>query len=250
MATIKKVGGNSTPTLTDKIYVLTNGNKPLSYVLSNRHRSGLPLQFFDEKENILRPMRYATNQSSVFVDEQTGDALLGSIVFENGILVVPKTNPTLQKFLDLNPRKGIVYEELNLEEKADKELSRLDTIFEAQKASRELSLDDMENIGLSIWGNAVLRLSSSELKRDLRIYANENPSAFLTLAKDDNMAMKGLCIKALSKGIVQYKDGRITREGEPILTVPFGEDEVDCLARFLKTDKGKPFVKMFDAELG
>ena len=41
-------------------------------------------------------MRYASNQNSIFVDEQDKSAILEHIVFEEGVLYVPRTNQPLQ----------------------------------------------------------------------------------------------------------------------------------------------------------
>ena len=62
--------------------------------------------WFDENEGYNRELRYATNQRSVFVDEQEGPATLKHIIFEKGFLQVNKNNPTLQKFLSLHPQNN------------------------------------------------------------------------------------------------------------------------------------------------
>ena len=57
-----------------------------------------------------RELRYATNQNSPFVDEQKGEATIGHIIFEDGVLTVPKEKQNLQKLLSLyHPRKNAVY---------------------------------------------------------------------------------------------------------------------------------------------
>ena len=46
-------------------------------------------------------LRYATNQNSVFVDEQDGYATLGHVMFTDGAIVVPRQQQALQKLLSL-----------------------------------------------------------------------------------------------------------------------------------------------------
>ena len=46
--------------------------------------------WFDPIKGYNRELRYATNQKSVFVDEQEGPVTLEHIVFEDGTLYVPK----------------------------------------------------------------------------------------------------------------------------------------------------------------
>lgn len=235
----------------NKIYMLTGGERPITYTLSNRHKEELPLQYFDAKTNVLKPMRYATNQESVFVSEQTGDVVLGSIVFEGGVLVVPHTNPTLQKFLDLHPRLGLTFEVFDPEAEAQVELEILDLEYEAAKIVRELKLTELENVALSIYGSKAASMSSSELKRDLRLYARDYPETFIRIATDDMIGLRGYGIKASLEGILRYDDssGRFYNGKDVILTVPHGDDEYDSLARYFKCKEGQLLLTFIKSKL-
>ena len=91
----------------DRNYYLVNDMSPITYTLASKHTRRFPLLHFDEKEGYNREIRYATNQKSVFVDEQDGMATLEHIVFENGTLHVPKEKQSLQKLLSLyHPHKN------------------------------------------------------------------------------------------------------------------------------------------------
>ena len=50
-------------------------------MLPVRHTSKYPLLWFDENDGYNRELRYATNQKSPFVDEQSGVATLQHIFF-------------------------------------------------------------------------------------------------------------------------------------------------------------------------
>ena len=235
----------------NKIYMLTGGERPITYTLSNRHKEELPLQYYDKKANTLKPLRYATNQESIFVSEQTGEAILGSIVFESGILVVPHTNPTLQKFLDHHPRLGHTFELFDPEAEAEVELEILDLEYEAAKIVRELKLTELENVALSIYGSKAAGMSSSELKRDLRLYARDYPETFIKIAKDDMIGLRGYGIKASMEGILRYDDasGRFYNGKDVVLTVPHGDDEYDSLARFFKGKEGQLLLTFIKSKL-
>ena len=86
----------------DRHYLL-KGMKPLTYILRSRSNKRQPLLYFDEEKGHNRELRYATNQKSPFVDQQDGQAMLGHIVFENGVLHVPKNEQSLQKLLFFIP---------------------------------------------------------------------------------------------------------------------------------------------------
>jgi len=233
----------------NKIYILKNNWRPLTYTLSNRHKPELPLQYFDEKNKTLKSLRYATNQESVFISEKTGEATLGSVVFERGVLVVPHTNPTLQMFLDLHPKNGLLFEEFNPEKEAEKELEVLDLQFEAAKMVRELKISELENIALSVYGAKASSMSSSEMKRDLRIYAKDYPELFLKLATDDMIGLRGWGIKAVAEGILRYDNGRFFNGKDVVVSVPFGEDEYDVLARYFKTKDGELLLQFIQKKL-
>ena len=68
----------------DRTYILLSDLSPITYTISSRHTYKYPLLWFDETTNQQRELRYATNQTSPFVDEQKGEATLGHIIFRNG----------------------------------------------------------------------------------------------------------------------------------------------------------------------
>ena len=87
-------------------YYLKGNASPLSYVLQSKSTKRKPMLWFDEEKNMNREIRYASNQNSVFVDEQDKNVILDHIIFEEGVLYVPKQNQPLQKLLSLyHPKK-------------------------------------------------------------------------------------------------------------------------------------------------
>ncbi len=54
----------------DKNYYLLGNKTPLTYTIPSRHSRRYPLVWFDPDLGYERELRYATNQKSVFVDEQ------------------------------------------------------------------------------------------------------------------------------------------------------------------------------------
>lgn len=234
----------------DRIYVLLSDSKPLTYTLANRHKDGTELQYFDKKSNTLKALRYATNQESVFIKEQTGDVTLGDIVFEKGVLVVPSTNPTLQLFLELHPRLNHVYELFDPEAEAEKHLEDLDLEYEASKVVRELKMSELENIALAIYGAKATTMSSSEIKRDLRIFARDYPEHLLKLATDDMISLRGWAVKAVSEGILIHENHRFLNGKDVVLIVPHNsDDDFDDLARYFKTKEGELLLRFIKTKL-
>jgi hypothetical protein len=101
--------------LTDKVYRLKRKITPLSYMIQTKSSKRKPLLYFDGQTN--RELRYARNQKSPFLDEQDGNAVLEPIIFEDGLLYVPKTNPVLQEFLSYHPAFGGLFVEIDNEKR-------------------------------------------------------------------------------------------------------------------------------------
>jgi hypothetical protein len=74
----------------DRRYFLLQNKEPLTYTLNSKNSTRHPLLWFDPSTNEQRELRYATNMNSPFVDEQKGEAILGHIIFEDGVLAVTK----------------------------------------------------------------------------------------------------------------------------------------------------------------
>ena len=91
-------------------------------------------------------------------------------------------------------------------------------------------------------GSKVSEMSSKEVKRDSLLFARNNPSLFLELAKDDNVQLRNFGIKATELGIIKLSnDQRHFMWGSnnrKLMTIPFDEHPYSALAAWFKTDEG------------
>ena len=179
----------------------------------------------------------------IFVDEMKGDQRLEHIVFRSGSLYVEKEKVTLQKLLSLyHPHKDNIYEEYKPAKEAADEIEVLDLQVDALIAARNIDIDMAEAIMRVEKGSEVSRLSSKELKRDLLVFASNNPKLFLELADDENVMLRNFGIKATELGIIKLSsDQRNFMWGSndrKIMTVPFDEHPYTALAHWFKTDEG------------
>tara|TARA_B100000902_G_scaffold391363_1_gene441901 strand:+ start:787 stop:1551 length:765 start_codon:yes stop_codon:yes gene_type:complete len=227
----------------DRTYLTSGNNKPLTLKIPSRHSSRHALLYYDEKTNEQREIRYATNQNSPFKDEQKGEVTLGHIVFKDGSLFVPKRNQVLQKILSLyHPLKNKIYSELDQIEVAKDDLFELELEIEALNAARNIDIDQAEAILRVEIGSKVSEMSSKELKRDLLLFAKNNPKLFLNLANDDNVQLRNFAIRAAEAKIIKLADDQRTftwaSNGRKLMTVPFDENPYSAMASFFKTDEG------------
>lgn len=211
--------------------------------LPTRHTAKRPLLWFDEDLGYEREIRYATNQRSVFVDEQEGHVTLAHIVFRDGTLFVPKAKQALQKLLSLyHPLNGIIFKELDEVKNAENELDYMDLQLEAANAAAEMEIDLAEAILRVEIGNAVSGMKSKEIRRDVRVMARRDPGLFLELANDENIELRNAGVKAVEAGVLDLANDQRTfvwrATNRKVMTVPFGENPYSALAAFFKTDDG------------
>ena len=233
----------------DRIYNLKGSKKPLSYMLRSSN-----LYWFDEEKGYERELKYCQNQKTPFVDEMKGDQRLEHIIFRNGSLFVEKSKTVLQKLLSLyHPYKDSVYSELEPEKEAASEIEILELEADAILMARELDIDMAEAIMRVEKGSEVSKLSSKELRRDLLVFARNNPELFLELANDDNVQLRNFGIRATELGIIKLSSDQRNflwgSNDRPIMTVPFDEHPYTALAHWFKTDEGMEIYSNIEKRL-
>jgi len=238
----------------DRRYYLLHGAEPLTYTLGSKNSRRHPLLWFDPSKSEQRELRYATNMNSPFVDEQKGEAILGHIIFEDGVLSVPREKQNLQKLLSLyHPRKGHTYDEWQPENIAVDELEDINLEIDAMLAAKEMEIDHAEAVLRVEIGSSVTGLSSKELKRDLMLMARKNPEAFLAIANDENVALRNLGIRASESGIIKLSQDQRTfhwgSNDRKLMTVPFDENPYSALAAWFKTDEGVEVFQSINKKL-
>jgi len=222
----------------DRVYYLKSERKPLSYSIRTSN-----LFWFDEEKGYEREIKYCQNQRTCFVDEMKGEQRLEHVVFRGGVLIVEKQKTTLQKFLSLyHPHRDTIFYEYKPEVVAVDEIEQLEMEADAILMARQMDIDLAEAIMRVEKGSEVSKLSSKELKRDLLVFARNNPSLFLELANDDNVVLRNFGIRAVEEQIIKLSsDQRYFTWGSnnrKIMTVPFDEHPYTALAHWFKTDEG------------
>ena len=235
----------------DRRYYLRNNLSPLTFTLSAKHSSRHPLMYFDEELGYERELRYATNQISPFVDEQSGTVTLSHIVFKNGVLMVPKNKQSLQKLLSLyHPQRNSLYLEQDQVAEAVDELENIELEIEALNLAKSLEIDHAEAILRTELGSSVNKMSSKELKRDLMLLAKSNPALFISLAHDENVELRSFGIRAAEANIIKLSPDQKTfkwaANGKKLMEVPFEEHPYSALASWFKTDEGMAVYKSIE----
>ena len=238
----------------DRTYILSGIKQPLVFTVPGRHSRKRPLLWWDEEKGEQRELRYATNQNSPFVDEQKGQITLGRIVFRNGSLYVPSRMQNLQKLLSLyHPLKDKMYYEHDEQVIAEDQLDVINLEVDALIAAKQLSIDEAEAILRVEYGNAVSKMTSKEIQRDILLFAKQRSALFLNLMQDDDVHLRNFAIKAVEANIIKLsQDNRSFQwasNGRKLFEVPFEEHPYSAISAWFKTDDGLEVVKAIEKRL-
>tara|TARA_R100001163_G_scaffold3069_10_gene4727 strand:+ start:850 stop:1623 length:774 start_codon:yes stop_codon:yes gene_type:complete len=237
----------------DRNYYLLGAKTPLTYTIMSKHSRRYPCVWFDPDKGYERELRYATNQKSIFVDEQKGSATLAHIVFDTGHLHVKKEKRNLQEFLAKHPHNGVLFAEFDSVAEAEDQYDILEMELEAMNVATHMDIDQLEAILRVEVGTSVNQLSSKELKRDGLLFAKKNPKLFLDLAQDENVVLRNFAIRAVEARIIILASDQRTfkwaSNNRKLMNVPFDENPYSAMAAWFKTDEGLEVYKSIEKKL-
>jgi len=238
----------------DKVYRLVGDKTPLSYMLASQHSKRFPLMYFDEEQGINRPLRYAKNQKSAFIDKQDGNVVLDPIIFEDGMLQVSRTNQVLQEFLNMHPGLGNQFEEINTAKEAQEDVDTMNAEVDALILARQMSLPQLEMISRVLFGD-ISKMSTSELKRDMLVFARRHPADLLNMTNDPMLKLQSKVQLFIDNKLLIFKNNKrdvhfnTTSNKKRMITIPFGEDPLFIVASFLQSDDGIEALKLLEKRL-
>ena len=233
----------------DRVYYLKGNKKPLSRSIKSAN-----IYYFDEEKGYERELKYCQNQRTPFVDEMKGDQRLEHIVFRNGALFVEKEKTVLQKLMSLyHPHRDKLFYEYKPSKIAEEEIDVLEMQVDALTAAKNIDIDMAEAIMRVEIGSKVSNLSSKELRRDLLVFARNNPKLFLELADDENVMLRNFGIRAVEEGVLRLSSDQRNflwgSNGRKIMTIPFDEHPYTALAHWFKTDEGMEIFSNIEKRL-
>ena len=233
----------------DRVYYLKGRKKPLSRAIRSAN-----VYWFDKEKGYEREIKYCENQTTPFVDEMKGDQRLSHIIFRSGSLFVPKEKTILQKFLSMyHPDANKIFHEHKPVKVAENQLDWLEFEVQAMVIAKDMDIDMAEAVMRVEKGSEVTKLSSKELRRDLLLFAKNNPKLFLELTTDDNVMLRNFGIKAVEANIIKLSGDQRhftwVSNDRKIMTVPFDEHPYSALAAWFKTDEGMEIYSNIEKRL-
>ena len=237
----------------DKTYRLKREMAPLSFIIPGRGSNRKPLLYWDDETGQNRPIRYARNQKSPFEDEQDGNAIVEPIIFEDGLLNVPRTNPVLQHFLDIHPLNGSRFEEINLERDAEAEVEKMNLEVDALIECKALTMDQLESMSRIMLGVDPRKYTTAELRRDMLVAVRRDPEHFLQLVNDPDVKLQGQVQRFFDDNLLSFRRNKteIWYNGptnkKKLVTVPHGKDYLAVAISYLLSDEGLEHLRALEA---
>ena len=237
----------------DKVYRLKGDQTPLSFIIPVRNTSVSPLLWYDEENNVNRPLRYASNQKSPFEDEQDGNVIVDPVIFVDGMLRVPRTNPVLQEFLHYHPMNNIIFEEVNNERDAAQEVEDMNIEVDALIEAKTLSIEELETVYRVLFDRPATDVGTAELRRDILVYAKRSPRTFLDIVRDPVLKYKSKVKSFFENKYLVFKNGKkevwfnTDSNKKKLMSVPYGQDPYEIVGQHLQSDEGLDALKLLNS---
>ena len=208
---------------------------------------------YDKENDTVREIRYCPNEPSIFVDEQSENALRQSVVFRNGRLFVPKEKPNLKLFLQMHPANhangGSVFKHVDKKQDAINELEKEFLISDAISIVRDRDINDL--LAISMYFGININAPVSEIRYNLLRIAKSKPSEFMQSLDSPQVSCRSTIQQAKEYQILNLKSNGVYwfDSNKLIVSVPAGQDSIDTMVRFCLTEKGASTLDLIEEKL-
>ena len=204
---------------------------------------------YDEANDTVREIRYCPNEPSIYVDEQSDNAVRQSVAFRMGRLFVPKEKPNLRKFLDMHPQNGPVFKDIDKRRDAEKELEKEFILTDAIARVRDADINDL--LPVAIYFGVNINAPVSEIRYNLLTIAKRKTEEFLQSFDSPQVMTRSTIQQARDYQILNVKKNGVFwfDSNNLIVSVPVGQDPMDVMVRFCLTEKGASVLSNLEERL-
>lgn len=209
---------------------------------------------YDKENDTVREIRYCPNEPSIYVDEQSENAVRQSVTFRNGRLFVPKQKPNLKLFLDNHPANSVnggnTFKEVNKKRDAEKELEKEFLTTDAVALVRDSDLQEL--LPIAMYFKVNINSPVSEIRYNLLRIAKSKPKEFIESFDSPQVKTRSTIQQAKEYQMINVKsDGVYWFDSNSlIVSVPVGKDPVDVMVRFCLTERGASVIDDLEDRLG
>ena len=215
---------------------------------------------FDPETGENRKIRYVPGEPSIFVEDHPETAKMREpIAFNNGFLFVDHTNPTLKNYLDTcnangsNPHriksKSVLFTIKDDEKSAQDKIAQVADVMDAVQAALKMPLNEL--VGYAKVLGVKTDKSVDEIRWDMKIQAEKNPTAFLAGMNDPRTEMKQLLLMAQESGIISMKKAGVTwvSSGNTICVPAIGVKPIERMVDFCSEGEGEQIYSEIERRL-
>ena len=152
--------------------------------------------------------------------------------------------------MQFHPHFNKKWEILDKSVDAQEELDKEELIDQAIAMYKTLSIAQIEDIARVKLKAKVDKMSSAEVKRDVRRYAKASPELFLECVDEPEVEINGTAARCFTENLLVLKAGgtqiwyNLTDKAKSkLLTIPSKSDEVLELSKYFLTNEGLPKMK-------
>ena len=208
---------------------------------------------FDSENDTVREIRYCPNEPSIYVDEQSDNAIKESVAFREGKLFVPKEKPNLRKFMESHPMNtangGHIFRKVDKKKDASDELEKEFKVSEAVAMVRDKDINDL--LPIALYFNVNINKPSSEIRFNILSIAKSKPQDFIESFDSPSVTARSIVQQAKDYQIIEVKEDRCSwfDSKSMIVSVPVGQDPMDVMIRFCLTEKGSAVLSSLEERL-
>ena len=208
---------------------------------------------YDEANDTVREVRYCPNEPSIYVDEQSDNAIKESVVFREGRLFVSKDKPNLKRFLDSHPfnitNGGKVFKLVDKKRDAEVQLQKEFKMSEAVSMVRDKDISEL--LPVAIYFKININTPTSEIRYNLLNIAKKKPQDFIESFDSPQVQARSIIQQAKDYQIIDLKADRCFwfDSKSMIVSVPAGQDPMDVMVRYCLTEKGAPVLAELEQQL-
>jgi hypothetical protein len=208
---------------------------------------------YDKENDTVREIRYCPNEPSIYVDEQSENAIKQSVIFELGRIFVPKEKPNLNKFLELHPANeingGNIFKLVNKKKDAEQELEREFLVSDAISIVRDRDINDL--LPIAMYYGININAATTEIRYNLLRIAKSKPKDFLQSLDSPEVTCRSSIKQASDYQILATRENGVYwfDSNALIVSVPVGQDSIDTMVRFCLTEKGASTLSLIEEKL-
>ena len=208
---------------------------------------------YDESKDTVRELRYCPNEPSVWRDEQSENATRQSVIFRDGKLFVPKSQPNLRVFMEKHPfnteNGGNIFRVVDKKRDAEIELNKEFALTDAVTMVRDKDIQELLPVAMYFGVN--INASVSDIRYNLLRIAKTKTQEFIESFDSPQVRTRSVLQQASDYQIIKLNKDSVKwfDTNQMIVSVPVGQDPLDVVTRFCLTEKGASVLSMLEDRL-